>query len=62
MFGQLTGAGILFLLFFFELIATSITLGSGSSGGIFSPSLYMGATLGSAFAAVLRHAAPSDRR
>jgi chloride channel protein, CIC family len=53
LFGHLSGAGVLFLLFFCELLATSITLGSGSSGGIFSPSLYMGATLGSAFAAVL---------
>ncbi len=53
LFGQLTGAGILFLLFFCELFATCVTLGSGSSGGIFSPSLYMGATLGSGFATVL---------
>ncbi len=53
LFGGLSGAGILFLLSFAELIATSITLGSGSSGGIFSPSLYMGATLGSGFATVL---------
>ena len=29
--------------------ATSISLGSGASGGIFSPSLFMGATLGGAF-------------
>ena len=27
-----------------------MSLGSGSSGGIFSPSLFMGATLGGAFA------------
>jgi chloride channel protein, CIC family len=35
------------------MLATSVSLGSGSSGGIFSPSLYMGATLGGAFAALL---------
>ena len=29
-----------------------MSLGSGSSGGIFSPSLFMGATLGGAFAAL----------
>ncbi len=52
LFGQLNGAGILLLLFLGELVATSITLGSGSSGGIFSPSLFMGATLGSGFATV----------
>ncbi len=36
--------------------ATCVTLGSGSSGGVFSPSLYMGATLGSGFATVLNMA------
>jgi H+/Cl- antiporter ClcA len=34
-----------------KLIATSISLGSGSSRGIFSPSLFMGATIGGAFGA-----------
>lgn len=29
-----------------KAIATSITLGSGNSGGVFAPSLFMGATLG----------------
>ncbi len=53
LFGRLTGAGILFLLFFCELLATCLTLGSGSSGGIFSPSLFMGATLGGGFAILL---------
>ena len=53
LFGHLTGAGLLFLLFLCELLTTSVTLGSGSSGGIFSPSLFMGATLGSGFATVL---------
>jgi chloride channel protein, CIC family len=51
--GQLSGAGLLILLFFCKLLATSLSLGSGSSGGIFSPSLYMGATVGGAFAALL---------
>jgi chloride channel protein, CIC family len=40
----------LLLLFFAKLLATSLTLGSGASGGVFSPSLYLGATLGGAFA------------
>lgn len=51
--GQLAGAGLLTLLFVGKLVATSTSLGSGSSGGIFSPSLYMGATLGGAFASLL---------
>jgi chloride channel protein, CIC family len=52
-FGQVQAAELLVALFFCGLIATSVSLGSGSSGGIFSPSLFMGATLGGAFAAVL---------
>ena len=51
--GQLSGAGLLALLFVCKLAATSISLGSGSSGGVFSPSLYIGATLGGAFAGLL---------
>jgi len=42
---------LLALLFVCKLIATSFSLGSGSSGGIFSPSLFMGATIGGAVAA-----------
>ena len=34
------------ILIFVKIIATSITLGSGGSGGIFAPSLFMGAMLG----------------
>ncbi len=33
-------------LIFVKIIATSVTLGSGGSGGIFAPSLFMGAMLG----------------
>jgi len=33
-------------LVFLKIIATSITLGSGGSGGIFAPSLFMGAMVG----------------
>jgi chloride channel protein, CIC family len=51
--GQLSAAGLLILLFACKLFATSVSLGSGASGGIFSPSLYMGATIGGAFAALL---------
>jgi len=51
--GSLSTTGLLALLFFSKLLATSLSLGSGSSGGIFSPSLFMGATIGGAFAAAL---------
>ncbi len=49
---KLTMASLLALLFVLKLLATTISLGCGASGGIFSPSLYLGATLGAAFAAV----------
>lgn len=45
----LTNPGLLLLLYLAKLLATGLTLGSGASGGIFSPSLYLGATLGAAF-------------
>ena len=40
---------LLFMLIFAKLLSTSFTLGSGNSGGIFSPALYMGAMLGGVF-------------
>ena len=51
--GQIASIGLLLLLFLAKLLATSLSLGSGSSGGIFSPSLFMGATIGGAYAAAL---------
>ena len=45
--------GVVLVLLLLKLIATSLTLGSGGSGGIFAPALFMGAMLGSAFALVM---------
>jgi CIC family chloride channel protein len=56
--GGLAAAPLLALLFVCKLMATSLSLGSGSSGGIFSPSLFMGATLGGAFGAAVKIAFP----
>ena len=50
---KMTAAGLLALLFLLKMVATTVSLGCGASGGIFSPSLYLGATLGAAFAAAL---------
>jgi CIC family chloride channel protein len=50
---DLYAPGLLALLFCCKLFATSVSLGSGSSGGVFSPSLFLGATIGAAFAGVL---------
>ena len=40
---------ILILLIFLKPLATSFTLGSGNSGGVFAPSLFLGAMLGGVF-------------
>jgi chloride channel protein, CIC family len=53
--GNLSLPALLIILFVAKLVATSISLGAGSSGGIFSPALFMGATLGAGFG-VLVHA------
>ncbi|MFW6100720.1 MAG: chloride channel protein, partial [Bacteroidota bacterium] len=45
--------GTIVLLFVFKIIAFVLTLGSGASGGIFSPSLFIGAALGAAFGWVI---------
>ena len=56
---RMTAAGLLALLFVLKLVATTVSLGCGASGGIFSPSLFLGATLGAAFAAVAGVALPN---
>lgn len=40
------------LLLFIKMLATVLTLGAGGSGGIFAPSLFMGAMLGETFGQV----------
>ncbi|MGA2191028.1 MAG: chloride channel protein [Steroidobacteraceae bacterium] len=57
--GGLSTAPLLAILFFSKLGATTLSLGSGSSGGIFSPSLFMGATLGGACGALIHTVYPS---
>lgn len=49
----LTDPLFLLLLFAAKLLATCLTLGSGASGGVFSPTLFLGATLGAAYADAL---------
>jgi CIC family chloride channel protein len=50
--GGMAAGPFMALLCVSKLAATSLSLGSGSSGGIFSPSLFMGATLGGAVGAI----------
>ncbi|MCA9780897.1 MAG: chloride channel protein, partial [Candidatus Eremiobacteraeota bacterium] len=45
--GNITGA--LFVLALAKLIATCLTIGSGGAGGVFAPSLFIGAMLGASF-------------
>lgn len=52
------GWKLLVVLIFAKLLATSMTLGSGNSGGIFAPSLFMGAVAGGAFGFAVNHVFP----
>ncbi len=57
--GNLTVVYLLVLLSVMKLVAVSVTLGSGASGGIFSPGLFMGATLGGAYGIIMNMIFPS---
>ncbi|OIP32766.1 MAG: chloride channel protein [Deltaproteobacteria bacterium CG12_big_fil_rev_8_21_14_0_65_43_10] len=47
-YGQLT-IGLMIVLVFAKIFATSFTISSGGSGGVFAPSLFIGGMLGGAF-------------
>ncbi len=49
---------VMFLLVAFKILSTSITIGSGGSGGIFAPSLFMGAMAGGFFGTMVHHIFP----
>ena len=51
--------GLAFLLVFMKIMCTSITLGSGGMGGIFAPSLFIGAMLGTAFGSSVHFVFPT---
>ena len=51
--------GFAFLLVFMKIICTSITLGSGGMGGVFAPSLFIGAMLGTAFGSSIHFIFPT---
>ena len=44
---------LMLILIFAKIVATSFTISSGGSGGVFAPSLFMGAALGGMVGAVL---------
>jgi len=47
------------ILIFVKVFGTALTLGSGGSGGIFAPSLFMGAALGAAFGGLVHSLFPA---
>jgi CIC family chloride channel protein len=55
--GQI-GLATLMAILVLKMIATSLTLGGGGSGGIFAPSLFIGAMLGGAFGFGVHHFFP----
>ncbi|MBN1276371.1 MAG: chloride channel protein [Deltaproteobacteria bacterium] len=44
---------LMLFLVFFKILSTSITIGSGGSGGVFAPSLFLGAMAGGFFGSVV---------
>ncbi len=57
--GRLNDIWVLLLLVAVKLLAVSLTLGSGASGGVFSPALFMGAALGASLAIAGNHLYPA---
>ena len=57
-FGPLTIAGFV-CFFFMKALATSFTVGSGGSGGVFAPALVCGGTLGAAVGLFFARALPA---
>ncbi len=52
------GIAMLLVLMFGKVVATSLTIGIGGSGGVFAPSLFVGAMLGSAYGQLIQHLLP----
>jgi CIC family chloride channel protein len=55
--GRLT-LWVMLLLVVLKIFATSVTIGSGGSGGVFAPSLFIGAMLGGSFGMVVNRLFP----
>jgi CIC family chloride channel protein len=56
--GQIAGK-VLIILVLVKILATTITLGSGGSGGVFAPSLFIGAMLGGAYGQLTQFLVPN---
>ena len=53
------GLGMLLALVVLKMVATSLSIGSGGSGGVFAPSLFIGAMLGGAFGELVHRLFPT---
>jgi CIC family chloride channel protein len=58
-FSAKLGFGLMAALFAMKMLGTSVTLGSGGSGGIFAPSLFVGTMFGGTFGTVANKLLPS---
>lgn len=50
--------GLLVVLMVAKIVSTALTVGSGSSGGVFTPGLYVGAMVGGAFGSLVHQSWP----
>lgn len=57
--GDLPTGALLIALLIAKLILTSVSIGGGFQGGVFAPSLFLGATLGAAYGLVARQLFPT---
>ena len=57
--GQMWWA-LAFVLIFIKIVATAITVGSGGSGGIFAPALFIGCMTGGVFGSFVHHFFPES--
>ena len=53
------GLAALLIMTLLKMVATSATLGSGGSGGVFAPSLFIGSVLGGAFGIIIHSLFPA---
>ncbi len=54
------GLGLMLALVVLKLVGTALTLGSGGSGGVFAPSLFIGAMLGGSWGLLLQSLVPDQ--
>lgn len=55
------GLKVLVVVVLLKIVATSTTVGSGGSGGVFAPSLFLGAGVGGALGVVSAHMLPGEQ-